>query len=238
MKAVIVAAGLSSRLYPLTAKLPKPLLRVSSDGLTLLERSVRLLTDVGIEEIWVVVGFNQDKIRDCLGDGVRYLTNPFYEQTNNMTSLWLAIPHLGDEDFIYMHGDVIYDSALLDRLIPGNTRAGIDLLVDFGEVDEEAMKVRVVDGRFVESSKAIPLSEAAGEWTGLARITAPASNALYSSIEQALAEGRFQDYDTSALTHLARQGLEFGLLPTDGLPWCEIDTPADLDCARSLFQEK
>lgn len=235
MKALIVAAGNSSRLFPLTADLPKPLLNASSDGLTLIERSIGLLNDMGIDDVWVVVGFLQEKIRAVLKDRVSYVVNPFYKQTNNMTSLWLAMPHLGHDEFIYMHGDLVYDPRLLARLTTERADAGMYLEVDFDSVDEEAMKVRVEDGRFVESSKEIPLDAAAGEWTGLARITPDAGATLYTTIERSLAEEHFQDYDTFAMNRLVKQGVEFCLIPTDGLPWCEIDTAADLEHARSMF---
>ena len=137
-----------------------------------------------------------------------------------------------------MHGDVVYDEVLLSRLVSETAEFDVHLLVDFESIDEEAMKVRILNGRFVESSKAIPLDEAAGEWTGLAHITAAASKQLYSSIETLLAQERFQDYDTAAFNHLSQRGITFGLTPTDSLPWCEIDTEADYVRAQSLFDAK
>lgn len=235
MKAVIVAAGRSSRLYPLTLETPKSLLPVVGET-SLLERAVDLLNANGITDVVVVVGFQHEKIRAALHDRVRFVLNPFYTQTNNMGSLWLAIPHLHGAPFIYSHADVVYDEALLSRLVDDETVGDMHLLVDFGHVDEEAMKVRVEDGRFVESSKAIPLSDAAGEWTGLARVSAGASAHLYACIETLLDEQCYQDYDTSAFNRLAQSGMTFGLTPTEGLPWCEIDTHADLDRARLLFK--
>lgn len=236
MKAVIVAAGRSSRLYPLTSEVPKPLIKIGRQSI--IERSVDLLNSIGISDVLVVVGFHQEKIRSALGERTRFILNPFYQQTNNMVSLWLAMPRLQGEEFIYLHGDVVYDKALLTQLATENTGAGIYLLVDFKSVDDEAMRVRIVNGHFVDSNKDIPLNEAAGEWIGLARITPTAGGALYSSIEMILGEGHFQDYDTAAFNHLAQQGVSFELIPTDGLPWCEIDTQADLKRARLLFEAK
>ncbi len=233
MKAIIVAAGRSSRLYPLTLKTPKCLLAIG--GTSIVERSIDLLRAAGVQEIVVVAGFCQEQIRSRLHGRAHVVLNPFYAQTNNMASLWLALPHVRGDDALYLHGDVIYHQALLERLAAGRAPAGIQLLTDFDSVDDEAMKVRVADGRFVESSKAIPLDQAAGEWTGLARISAAATGPLYSCVESLLAEQRFQDSDTVAFNHLARAGMTFRLTPTGGLPWCEIDTHADLERARALF---
>ena len=66
-KAVIVAAGLSSRLYPLTSDTPKALLPLGSESL--LGRSIRLLRAAGISRIAVVVGFRAGSIRDAVDTG-------------------------------------------------------------------------------------------------------------------------------------------------------------------------
>lgn len=61
MKAVIVAAGRSSRLYPLTRETRKCLLPVGRTSL--IERALDLLNQHGIADIVVVVGFQQQKLR-------------------------------------------------------------------------------------------------------------------------------------------------------------------------------
>lgn len=235
MKAIIVAAGRSSRLYPLTLETPKTLLEIG--GKSLIERSIKSLNAYGIDDILVVIGFWQQKIKKSVGYKARYILNPFFAETNNMASLWFAMPYLDGEDFIYMHSDVIFHQLLLNNLIQDKSSADISLLVDFGITDEEAMKVRCKDDSFIESSKSIPLNESVGEWTGIGRINSSAAKSLFSSIESILLERRFQDYDTAAFNILASQGLSFKLLPTDGLPWLEIDTREDLEKAKSLFDE-
>ena len=234
MKGVILAAGRSSRLYPLTIDTPKPLLEIGDQSI--IERSLQLMQDAGISDVVVVVGFQQEKVRQALADRVRFVVNPFYATTNNMASLWFAIPEMQGEDFIYVHGDVIYHESLLERMVKDPTKHGISLLIDYGPVDEEAMKVRTSGGNFVESSKDIPLSEAAGEWTGLTRFSASATTELSNTIEALLLSGAYQRYDTAAFNQLAQNNMPFHLLATDGLPWCEIDTKEDLDRARGLFQ--
>ncbi len=235
MQAIIVAAGRSSRLYPLTNETPKCLLEIG--GSSLIQRAVDLLNANNIIDIFVVVGFYHQKIRQSLKDQVRFVYNPFYAQTNNMASLWLAMPFLGPGDFIYLHSDVIFHEHLLKKLVNSREEVDINLLVDFQSIDEEAMKVRVESSRFIESNKEIPLDQAAGEWTGLALISAAGKRPLLAAMEAILEQGGFQEYDTAAFSSLARQGNNFGLTATDGLPWCEIDTGSDLDRAKKLFEK-
>jgi len=232
MSAVIVAAGRSSRLYPLTETVPKPLLQVA--GEPMLARSVNMLRDAGIAKIHVVVGYLAEQIEACLGESVVYIHNPFYAYCNNMRSLWFARHSVAGRPFIYLHADLVYHRSLLDKMVQ-HTGTHASLLVDTGPADREAMKVRVEKGRFHSSSKDIPPDEAAGEWTGIAGFSSEGSRQLFETIDGLLAEGHLNDYDTLAFTFLARNGTDFSIVETANLPWIEIDDQADLDRARSLF---
>ena len=229
-KAVIVAAGLSSRLYPLTLDIPKGLLEIA--GEPLLARTVRLLREREINEIFVVVGYKRDLIEKALGPDIHYQFNPFFAETNNMGSLWFAKEWVEDNPFIYLHGDLIYAPELLDAFIEGNHKDAA-LLVDFGDVDEEAMKVRVENECLVESNKEIPIDEADGEWVGITIFNRP--QILFNKIEHLLEQKHFQDYDTLAFTEMAREGSRFSIIPTNGHLWVEIDDESDLNRARKLF---
>jgi choline kinase len=236
MKALIVAAGLSSRLRPITDTLPKGLLPVA--GKTLLGRSVDLLGSAGVEEIVVVVGYRKTQIQEHLGARARYVHNPFYAQTNNMGSLWFGIQTMRNDPFLYLHSDIIFDPLLLQRMLDQAPEHEASLLVDFGPVDEEAMKVSVADGRFEQSSKAIPFEDAVGEWVGMASFSSEAAGTLWRTTDDLLGEGEFQAYDTVAFNRTVKQGLDWGLVATEGLSWSEIDTPQDLENARAVFQNR
>ncbi len=233
-KAVIVAAGLSSRLYPLTESSPKPLLKIGSE--TLLGRSLRLLRGLGVESTAIVVGYKADLIRAEFGESVEYAANPFYRHCNNMGSLWMARQFVGADPFLYLHGDLIYDERMLESFAAAAAVSDsmMDLLVDFGDTDEEAMKVRLDDsGRLSASSKMILRAEAAGEWTGIALIRD--SGRVFGAIERHLMLSGLEDYDTAAFTTLASEGNSIRCFPTGGMSWSEIDDFADLENARARF---
>lgn len=233
-KAVIVAAGLSSRLYPLTANCPKSLL--SLGGESLLARSVRLLRSNGIADVAVVVGYRAQMIRDAVGNEVKCIPNPFYMHCNNMGSLWMAKDFVGADPFVYLHGDLIYGDTMLREFLRAtvSSTASIDLLTAFGPVDDEAMKVRVEpSGRLIESSKTIPVRDAQGEWTGIAAVHRPAI--VFAQMERHLMLDGLSDYDTAAFTSLVSSGEEVRCLPSSGEPWKEIDTIADWESAQLEF---
>lgn len=240
--AVIVAAGLSSRLYPLTAGTPKALLQIGDESM--LARSIRLLSACGVSRIAVVVGFQADSIRLAVSSGqssshrsdISVISNPFYRHCNNMGSLFIAKDFVGDDPAVYLHGDLVYSEAMLGEFLDAARTPGdscLDLLTAFGHVDEEAMKVRADPAnRLIESSKAIPLSEATGEWTGIAVIQRP--RMVFDEIESHLMSGGLTDYDTAAFTTLAARH-EVRCIPANDDPWKEIDTLEDLDAARAAF---
>ncbi|MCR8660540.1 phosphocholine cytidylyltransferase family protein [Paenibacillus endoradicis] len=232
-KAVIVAAGLSSRLYPLTKDRPKGLLPFQNT--TILERSVQMIRNLGISEIAIVVGYLKEQIIEIFGDSVTYIENSRYEQTNNMYSLTLAKDFIKEESFLYLHGDIVYSEQDLRAFVNQQEDSLYDasMLVGYGEVDEESMKVRVTNEQLlIESNKLISIQESAGEWIGVAAFSN--SEALFSEMQNLVSVGHEQDYDTLALTNLAKEAYTVLCYPTIG-PWIEIDFASDYERAKVMF---
>lgn len=234
-KAVIVAAGLSSRLYPLTLDKPKCLLQIN--GETIVQRNVKLLNDIGIEEIYIVTGYLNKKIEDEIGDKATFIYNPFYKYCNNMGSLYLVKDAIEDEPFLYLHGDVVFTEALIKNFVDAaNKKFGeIHLAVDFKETDEEAMKVKVNKNlMLIESSKEIPQEESAGEWIGLAIIQNP--KMVFNYIEEILIEENLNVYDTYAFTRIANDREKIQCYSIQGASWMEIDFLEDYEEAQRMFE--
>lgn len=92
-QAVILAAGAGMRMIPLNMEVSKGLLEVN--GEVLIERLIRQLQEVGIREIYVVVGFMKEKYEYLMDAyGVELIVNPEYALKNNLHSLYLAREHL------------------------------------------------------------------------------------------------------------------------------------------------
>ena len=231
MKAVIVAAGMSTRLESIVKGMPKSLVKIG--GQSLLKRSIQILESYGIDDIFVVVGHEYQQIMDELGDVVTYVHNPWYTITNNMASLWFALHHLKGEEFLYLHSDLLYDRQLLEPCLAAS-RGDIVLLVEQKQCVLEDMKVSVDGDRFLFSSKSIPPEESFGEWTGIARFTRTGGQLMFSECLNLLYAHECNAYDTAAFTNLARRGTDIRIVLTDGLPWIEIDYPEDLNEARNI----
>ena len=114
MKAVILAAGLGSRLSPVTQKMPKCLLEIG--GKTIIERQLELLSSLGVKETVVVVGYLKEMIVDLIQDRAKIIENPDFSSTNSSYSLWLARKNLLGS-FIHLNSDLIFDKEILSKLI-------------------------------------------------------------------------------------------------------------------------
>ena len=115
MKAVIFAAGLGTRLRPLTDTLPKPMIDVG--GKTILQRTIEALPEA-ISEIIVVIGYKGETIRSFFENSsrsVRFVEQP--ELHGTYDALLRAKSFLNDEAFIALNGDDLYDPEDLERLI-------------------------------------------------------------------------------------------------------------------------
>ncbi|GED14537.1 phosphocholine cytidylyltransferase family protein [Aneurinibacillus migulanus] len=236
-KAVIVAAGLSSRLYPLTLEEPKCLLEVNRQPI--LKRTISILKKNNINEIFVVIGYQKDRIIDSIGPDIQYIVNPFYQHCNNMGSLWFGKNFVGREPFIYLHGDVLFHPEIISQAIKhfSTSENDMELMTDFGETDEEAMKVRVTEDKFLlESNKEISSFQSAGEWTGIACIRS--SRTLFEYIEKVMFNDGLNFYDTYAFTNMVKDGYKIQCISTLDYPWIEVDFLSDYEKAKEMFESE
>src|SRR3989338_6930889 len=110
MKAVILAAGKSSRLFPLTLNKPKCLLEVG--GKTIIDRQIEAISQIGIEDILIVTGYKKEVIMNTIKDEARYREYPDFEKTNNLHTLWSVRDELNN-DFICLFSDLIFDTEII-----------------------------------------------------------------------------------------------------------------------------
>ena len=118
MKAIILAAGMGTRLRPITSSLPKCLVQVNSKPI--LEHQLDALSLAGVRDIVLVVGHLARLLSAKYGTSYgsmnnQYVENRLYASTNNIYSLWLARQHL-DGQMLLLEGDLVFEPELLQRL--------------------------------------------------------------------------------------------------------------------------
>lgn len=99
MNAIILAAGFGMRMVPINTETSKGLIKV--DGEPLIERTIKQLHEVGITEIYIVVGFMKEQYEYLMDlHGVELIVNPAYASKNNLYSVKLALEHLSNSYII------------------------------------------------------------------------------------------------------------------------------------------
>ncbi len=228
-KAVILGAGAGSRLGALTATTPKCLLPI--DGRTLLDRELDALATVGITDVTVVVGHMADRVIEHVGSRCRIVRNARWASTNSIVSLHEAADGLRGSAFLLQNGDVLYPPAILKRLL--RVRHGSACLVDpLRPWADGEYHVELRDGQIVRYSRDVPPARSVGESAQLVRVDARDSAAFLDRVGEIVRTGGTHEFPNRAYDVLMGG---HGLWPiyTAGLPWWEIDTPADYERCRA-----
>ena len=236
--ALILAAGLGSRLRPHT-KTPKPLTWVL--GLTLAERVVCTLQDVGIQRFLVTLGHEAETVRAHFLDIARRrgVTIDFVEaegwEQGNGTSALAARGRTGAAPFFLVMIDHLFDPgiarALADDLpAPGEMRLAVDRDKD-GIFDlDDVTRIKIDDGRIQEIEKTLDDWDAGD--TGVMLCT----SGLYEGLVRAAAQNRHGLSD--GLRELGGEG-RARVVDVTGMSWLDVDTPDALrEAERRLMRDQ
>ena len=125
MKALILNSGLGHRMGVITKEHPKCMTEISYRN-TILSRQLRLLVSFGIEEVVMTTGY-YDQILVDYCDALHlplkftFVNNPEYATTNYIYSIYCAKKQLKDDDIILMHGDLVFESLVMEAIINSET---------------------------------------------------------------------------------------------------------------------
>ena len=253
MIAIILAAGMGTRLMPLTKDIPKPLLKINE--MTLLERMIRNCIDANISKFILVVGYNKDKVIDlCPEIAEKYeieietIANEKYNITNTSVSTYLASKYVEDsnleEDFILINGDNVIDPIIISRLADSNNTGMI--IDNFKELDEESFKLIIDDesynedktianGKINSIGKGLDIPSSTGEFIGVSKVKSDDVAEFNRILERLIQEDpqNYYDYAYKDLSEI--KTIDFVL--TNGLKWTEIDDHKDWENAQKLVKE-
>lgn len=120
MKAIILAAGMGSRLKELTSNIPKCMIEVN--GESLIKRLLKILIKYKVNDVVLVVGYKSEVLIDYISKleldvKVTYIYNKEYNTTNNIYSLFLAKPEILKEDILLLESDLIFDEQVIEKLV-------------------------------------------------------------------------------------------------------------------------
>ena len=239
--AVVLAAGIGSRLSPLTDSRPKCL--VSVGGVPIIERLAQALDHNGVERLVIVAGYRAELIRDYLGESfggiaIEYIVSPLFATTNTLYSLWLARDAV-DEPFLLAESDVVFDEPLLAPLLRPDRIAvsrqlpwmnGTTVTLDAsGAVSAlYSPPPGVHDEHCTAPDHFITVNI-----TSLARDTWAEARERLDRHVAAGHTGFFHDVVFAEMAAAGSLALSAVIFPAES--WYEVDTPADRDEAELVF---
>ncbi len=237
MKAFILAAGVSRRLYPHTYNTPKCLLEVGEKPI--IHFQLEALLDLGVKDISVVVGYHREILIQHLKDNFptlnfNFIINHHYFETNTAYSIYIGREVL-NEDHLLMNADVVYPKDLLKKLI--DTKYKTALAVDIKSCGRE--EVKVVDGgadKIVAIGKDLIEVQCLGEFIGVAKLSKDFCNLFSNSLDELIDSGGVNDYFEAAIQPILKK-MDIHYVDVSEFPCMEIDFIEDLEKARSLFKQ-
>ena len=234
--ALLLAAGIGSRLYPLTQNEPKCLTIVN--GMSILERLISSLNQHGFKRLVVITGHFENHIRDFLGNQVGditidYIFSPLYKTTNNIYSLWMAREVI-NEPFLLLESDLVFDESLLDAMLYPD-RIAVAKMQSW----MDGTCVTINQSQQVKAflaGNAYSFGDIKYKTVNIYSISLASWHCIVKKLDQHISDGIVNDYYETVFADMIADGsLFFKIVSFDGKPWYEIDTIEDLAEAEKLF---
>lgn len=240
-QAIILAAGIGSRLYNITCRIPKCLIQVAQKPILAYQIEAYLKAGLNEQDITIATGYKNDQIEEFLKKNfpkIRTVFNPNYQTTNNMISLYLVLQEvLLKKNFqkitVISNGDCIYESSIVEELLRDHRE---DLIVcDTSTYQEESMKISL-KGDFIQRiSKDITQDSSYACSIDLYRFSQKTLQALMDTI-QSFSKARDMTQWTEVAIDKILKIRSIEPLDISGKKWIEIDNTEDLINADILFK--
>lgn len=234
--ALLLAAGMGSRLSPLTDSTAKCLVGLS--GIPILERLMRALNAHGFTRLVVVVGHESDSIQDYLGDHVgeieiSYVTSTCYRTTNNLYSLWLARDVI-DEPVLLIESDLVFNEALFEGMMRPDT-AAVSRQLPWMNGTTVTLDGRKRVGAFCLGEMSRP-DASHFKTVNIYSFSRATWRAIGERLDRYVNAKRTGDYYESVFAEMVADG-SMSLTPVmfEANSWYEVDTLEDLAAAELLF---
>lgn len=240
MKAVILVAGIGSRIRPLTDNTHKALLKVGDKSI--LQAMVENLISFDIREIALITGYRVEEIKEFMSKtfpdlNPTYIHNEKYLDTNTGYSVLLAKDFVGDDSFLKFDGDVVFERDVLKKLIENESENCLTIDTNIN-LEAEEVKVELDEqGNILKVGKTLDPHTSDGESIGIEKMGPEAGKAFFAELEKLMQdEANWKQYYDDSYTTLVDQGFPFAAVDITGLKWVEIDTHEDYAKANELFK--
>ena len=234
---IILAAGKGSRLYPLTKKKPKCLVKYK--GKSILDHQLENCKKLKIQKIFLVCGYKSNKIKK---KNIIKIKNKEYKTTNMLYSLFkLKKLFDGNNDLIISYGDIIYKNGVLKKLINSKEQLSTVIDTDWYSYWKLRMENPLDDAESLKLSKKYyitdigkkvkNLKDIKGQYIGLTKISKNITKEIlkvWVDINKRNKANKINNlYITDFLRILIKRKFKIKAIPVKR-GWLEFDEPSDL----------
>lgn len=228
MKSLILNSGVGRRMGALTENQPKCMVPLAT-GETILSRQIRQLEAAGIREILITTGPFAETLQahaqsTAQNARLTFVHNPRYAETNYIYSIWLARRLLENTELLSLHGDLVFEPAVLTTLL---ARPGSAMVTSTTQpLPEKDFKAVVENG--LVTAVGVDFFENARYAQPLYRLTAANWGSWLAEIDRTVRQGETGVYAENALNRVS-QATAIEACDIKGALCAEIDNDEDLD---------
>lgn len=220
MKGMIMAAGVGSRLEPLTCNIPKPMVPVANRPA--MEHIIRLLAKHQVQQIAANLWYLPDKIEGYFGDGANYDVSLRYSREESLMGTAGGVKRLEsffDETFLVISGDALTDINLMDLLAYHREQKAIATIALKEVEDPRQFGVVITD----ENGRIKAFQEKPEPGEELSRLANTGIYVFEPEIFRYIPEQTVFDFGKQLFPNLVQSQLPFFGYATNDY-WCDIGT--------------
>lgn len=243
MQGIILAAGMGKRLKNITKDKTKCMVEVN--GISLIERMLKILDRNGLSRIIIVTGYQGEILKNYIASlaihtPIVFVENPIYDKTNNIYSLSLTSSFLEEEDTLLMESDLIFDESVVDLIVndPRKNLALVDRFESWMDgtcmiLDENDCIVDMVAKKNLHFVNADQYYKTVNIYKFSRHFSKYTYVPFLKAYAMAMGNNEYYESVIRLIAMLDTKELQAKRL--DGQRWYEIDDIQDLDIAESLF---
>ncbi len=234
-KAVILAAGDSTRMLPLSANQPKHLLPIA--GKPLIFHTLEALQKAGITEVLIIYGYHKEKLSEAIGsqDWEKMAISYIHQEERKGTAhaAGYAREFVGEDSSIVMNGDILMGPGSFEGLISYHQKGKYEMTLSVRPVEDPSAYGVVA----VEEGKAVKLIEKPTKGQMVSNLVNAGLYIVRKSLMDAIAKTKPSSRGEYEITDSIEMMIEKGNVGSYSLPswWLDIGKPWDLLEANKII---
>lgn len=228
--AVIMAAGLGTRFGQMTEKIPKGF--VPFIGEPMVVHSIKTLLDCGIQRIIIGTGYKKEAYEELKRDypQIECVFSPRYAETNSMYTLYNCREAIGDDDFILLESDLVFEKKAINELMKCNFENAM-LITPVNKFQDQYYVEMNENSELVNCSTDNKQLKVSGELVGVHKLSNVFYKLMCSEYEKIVDAKPKLGYEYQLL-YMSQNVQPMNVLKIEGVQWYEIDDIEDLKYAE------